>query len=179
MHLLPDFLSLAPLSDSHLMSFTTSRCELLVTMVPFTCWGTNDMTEKWQWEPRGPCSEVKAILQGAIYQGSSVKLVIELSHSRDGPRLWNPAILGPTLCHGIPLILTVPPSWSAADDRRYGNGSDPALPLPRQGGGLPREGTSLTLMIRSPSFTPAFMAAPPVRKQKARSEETHHLSRGH
>lgn len=44
-HLLPDFLSLPPLSNSHLMSFTTSRCELLVTMVPFTCWGTNDMTE--------------------------------------------------------------------------------------------------------------------------------------
>lgn len=27
-------------SNSHLISFTTSRCELLVTMVPFTCWGT-------------------------------------------------------------------------------------------------------------------------------------------
>lgn len=54
--LLPDFLSLSPLSNSHLMSFTTSRCELLVTMVPFTCWGTNDMTEAWQWKPRGSFS---------------------------------------------------------------------------------------------------------------------------
>lgn len=39
-HLLPYFLCSA-FSNSHLISFTTSRCELLVTMVPFTCWGTN------------------------------------------------------------------------------------------------------------------------------------------
>lgn len=38
-HLPPTFVH--PVSDSHLISFTTSKCELLVTMVPFTCGRTN------------------------------------------------------------------------------------------------------------------------------------------
>lgn len=57
------------LSDSHLISFTTSRCELLVTMVPFTCRGTNDGVSRM--DAGDPSEAQTPLLHKATFQCSA------------------------------------------------------------------------------------------------------------